>query len=142
MVSPEVIRKRLRLLEGYLQRLRRIQRENDRERFLGDSDQQALAEHYLRLAIEAIIDVGQHIIASSAWESAEDYAAVFQILAKHGVLPKELLVRLEGMAGFRNLLVHDYAEVDPVRVFDVVQTRLGDLEALARVYAREIGDLP
>jgi uncharacterized protein YutE (UPF0331/DUF86 family) len=38
---------------------------------------------------------------------------------------------LRGLAGFRNLLVHDYARVDPGRVREMLQTRLPDLEAFA-----------
>lgn len=32
------------------------------------------------------------------------------------------------MASFRNLLIHEYAEVDLVTVHDVLQNRLGDFE--------------
>ena len=140
MVSPEVIRKRLRLLEGYLKKLRRIQASTDRETFLADSDRQDIAERNLQLAIEAVLDIGQHIIASSGWKPAEEYADVFAILGAHGILGKELLGRVQGMAGFRNLLVHEYAEVDHAQVFDVLQDHLQDLEALARVYLGVVGD--
>jgi uncharacterized protein with HEPN domain len=35
-----------------------------------------------------------------------------------------------GLAGLRNLLVHDYADMDPVRVWELVDTRLGDMQEL------------
>jgi uncharacterized protein YutE (UPF0331/DUF86 family) len=47
------------------------------------------------------------------------------------VIGPELEGRLRGLAGFRNLLVHDYARVDPGRVREMLQTRLPDLEAFA-----------
>ncbi len=39
------------------------------------------------------------------------------------------------MIGFRNVLVHDYLDVDRGLVYEVMQQRLGDFEALRRVFA-------
>ena len=39
------------------------------------------------------------------------------------------------MIGFRNVLVHDYLDVDRRLVYEVMQQRLGDFEALRRVFA-------
>jgi uncharacterized protein YutE (UPF0331/DUF86 family) len=39
------------------------------------------------------------------------------------------------MIGFRNVLVHDYLDVDRKLVYEVMQERLGDFEALRRVFA-------
>ncbi len=140
MVSPEVIRKRIRLLEGYLKKLHRIQNSVDRGTFLADSDRQDIVDRNLQLAIESVLDIGQHIIASSGWEPAEEYADVFEILERHSVISKQLLSRVQGMAGFRNLLVHEYAEIDHGQVFDVLTNNLEDLEELARVYEKYVDD--
>ncbi len=142
MVSPEVIRKRIRLLEGYLKKLRRIQDTVDRDTFLTDTDRQDIVDRNLHLAIESVLDIGQHIIASSGWEPAEEYAQVFEILERHGVISKELFARVRGMAGFRNLLVHEYAEIDHGQVFDALKTNLGDLQELARAYEKAIDANP
>jgi uncharacterized protein YutE (UPF0331/DUF86 family) len=37
--------------------------------------------------------------------------------------------------GFRNILVHQYLEVDRKIVYDVLQNKLGDLEELKKVFA-------
>ncbi len=63
---------------------------------------------------------------------------VFEILERHGVISKELPSRVRGMAGFRNLLVHEYAEIDHGQVFDVLKANLGDLQELARAYEKAI----
>jgi uncharacterized protein YutE (UPF0331/DUF86 family) len=39
------------------------------------------------------------------------------------------------MIGFRNILVHDYLEVDRKIVYDVMQNHLQDLEELKKVFA-------
>lgn len=134
MVSPEVVQRRLRLLEGYLSKLRLIRSRITLDSFLEDSDTQDIVERNLHLAIESVLDIGQHIIASSGWRPAEDYASIFKILERHGVISKALLKRVQGMAGFRNLLVHEYAEIDHFQVFQVLQDHLDDLVELARAY--------
>ena len=65
MVSPEVVRRRLRLLEGYLKKLKRLRAQTKMDAFLSDDDLQDIVERNLQLAIESILDIGQHIIASS-----------------------------------------------------------------------------
>lgn len=142
MASPDVIRKRIRLLEGYLKKLHRIQNSVDRDAFLKDTDRQDIVDRNLHLAIESALDIGQHIIASSGWEPAEEYADVFEILERHGVISNELLSRVQGMAGFRNLLVHEYAEIDHGQVFDVLKNNLDDLTELARVYEKYVDANP
>ena len=134
MVSPDVVRKRLRLLEGYLRKLERIRNSTDLQRFLKDSDQQDIVERNLQLAIEAVLDIGQHIIASSGWAPINEYADVFVTCLDHDVISDDLFVRVREMAGFRNVLVHEYADIDRAQVFEILQNGLDDLAALALAY--------
>ncbi len=134
MVSPDVVQKRIRLLEGYLKKLHAIRQRINLDSFLADSDTQDIVDRNLHLAIESVLDIGQHIIASSGWRAAEEYAGIFTTLEQHGVISKELLTRVHGMAGFRNLLVHEYTEIDHFQVFQVLQDHLDDLNDLARAY--------
>ena len=40
------------------------------------------------------------------------------------------------MIGFRNTLVHEYIDIDRRIVYEVLQHRLEDMEALKRVFAQ------
>jgi uncharacterized protein YutE (UPF0331/DUF86 family) len=62
LVNPDVVQKRLRLLEGYLRKLHRIRDTANRDTFLKDTDLQDIVERNLHLAIEAVLDIGAHII--------------------------------------------------------------------------------
>lgn len=64
------------------------------------------------MAIEAAIDAGAHIIASEGFKTPETFSEVFVVLGDNGFLPKEGVEPLREMAGFRNVLVHGYADVD------------------------------
>jgi uncharacterized protein YutE (UPF0331/DUF86 family) len=95
-------------------------------------------EHGLQVAIQALLDVGNHILAAEGANSVEEYADILTGLAKRRVFPPEYAEKIKGMAGFRNLLVHGYARVDLARVHEFLQTRLGDFEAFARYIVRHL----
>jgi uncharacterized protein YutE (UPF0331/DUF86 family) len=74
-------------------------------------------------AIEAVLDISHHLLASELWGPADDSAGAVRLLARHGVITDDLGERLARAAGFRNVLVHGYAEVDD----DLVVARLDHL---------------
>lgn len=73
-------------------------------------------ERGLQLGAEIILDVGNHILSAQYGVSPADYGDIVKQLAQQGILDQELKERLEGLAGFRNILVHDYIRLDPERV--------------------------
>jgi uncharacterized protein YutE (UPF0331/DUF86 family) len=70
-------------------------------------------ERGLQLGAEIIFDIGNHILSASFGVNPEGYENIVQELATQGVLDAELRQRLRGLAGFRNVLVHDYLRLDP-----------------------------
>lgn len=78
-------------------------------------------------AIEACVDVAQHICATQGWGPPADNGDAVRLLGEHGVLTTELAVSMRKAVGFRNVLVHDYIEVDDSVVLGRLKS-LGDLE--------------
>lgn len=137
MVSRHVIAARLERLAENLQLLRKVQ-DVDVATFCADPFLYGAAERNLHLAIETLLDIGNHIISDRGYRKPETYADVLLILAEQQVIDQDLLSRLAGMAAFRNLLVHDYLRLDRRKVYQVVQEQLAALEDLSRVFARLI----
>lgn len=78
-------------------------------------------------AIEACVDVAQHICATEGWGPPADNGDAVRLLGEHGVCEPSLALSIRRAVGFRNVLVHDYIQVDD----DIVVERLdavGDLE--------------
>jgi len=90
------------------------------------------AERDFQVAIQAALDIASIILADQAVKMPRDYKDLFPALAEIGVLPADLAQKLVGMAGFRNVLVHLYLEVDLQRVYRYLQENLDDFETFAR----------
>ena len=93
-------------------------------------------ERTLHLAVEACLDIGQHIIVQEGFRRPEDNKDVFVVLSEEDLVPVELVPSLVNMAKFRNLIVHDYARIDNAVVFGILKRRLGDLNAFAQAIVR------
>lgn len=76
--------------------------------------------------IEAAIDLAQHLCATSGWGPPSDNGDALRLLGEHDVLATDLADSMRRAVGFRNVLVHDYADVDD----GVVLARLRDLSEL------------
>jgi len=104
-----------------------------------DRDAFDLVSFNLVLAIQAALDVASHLIGDQGWPSATFLGESFLRLAEHGVLSKTTAAALDSAAGMRNLLVHVYSKVDPVKVHTSARTDLVHLECFASEVAAWLG---
>ena len=95
-----------------------------------DSDLRWMVERGLQLCAQNAIDVATHL-SSSAGLDAPDYATAFDRLAELGVLPAGFASVFRNVAGFRNVLVHGYLDVDLDVIEHILGTRLSDFETFA-----------
>ena len=135
MVRPEVLRKRLNKLDEYLSILDELRQVN-REAFNTQPQLYGSAERFLHLAIETVLDVGNHIIADENLGVINYYSDIPNILADNGYISAELAQRWIRMIGFRNILVHDYLDIDRDIVYGVLQSDLADFETLKQAFAQ------
>lgn len=89
-------------------------------------------ERTLQIALETCIDIGQRLIATAGFRKPDSSRGVFEVLAEEKIVPKELLPNLQKMAGFRNLLVHGYAQVDVEKVHEILKNDLEDFDRFAK----------
>jgi uncharacterized protein YutE (UPF0331/DUF86 family) len=109
--------------------------------YLGDARSIHASKYLLLTAIEDVLAVANHVIASEGYRAPADYADAFRSLVESGVLDSALGERLESMSRFRNLLIHVYAEVDDRRVHGYLRGDLGDLEEFARAVLKSFPEL-
>ena len=131
MVDRRVIEERLLKLEEYVNLLSGQQKISEAE-FVSDPHIYGFVERFLHLAIECVIDVGNHVIASEGFEKPQEYKEIPAVLAGKQIIPEKFSRVLAEMAKFRNLLVHDYLKIDRHKVYGVLQKNLDDFRAFAR----------
>jgi uncharacterized protein YutE (UPF0331/DUF86 family) len=135
MVDREIFSRRLEALVNYLGNLAAF-REVAEAEFVKEPALHHLAERYLHLAVEAALDLGNHWIADRGLPSPDANRDTFTVLEKAGEIPPELAERLRGWAGFRNILVHEYLQIDHAIAYRAIQEELDDLDSFAS-WARE-----
>jgi uncharacterized protein YutE (UPF0331/DUF86 family) len=135
VTDPDLIAKRLALIETFVSELRAMARP---ERIAHDVREERFIEHTLQLAVQAVIDVASHIVSDERLGEPATNQDLFAILQKRGWLDRSLSTRLVQAVGFRNLLVHGYAGDDLEIVRDVVEHRLEDLLAFVEAIRRRI----
>jgi uncharacterized protein YutE (UPF0331/DUF86 family) len=126
-------------LEGYLAELRSFQSVS-REDFIREPALHHLAERYLHLACESVLDIAHHVISDQGYRQAQSYKEAMDVLREETLIDRDLADRLKGWMGFRNILVHLYLEIDHGRTYDAIRGDLGDLEQFAAAMARLLGD--
>jgi uncharacterized protein YutE (UPF0331/DUF86 family) len=80
----------------------------------------------LQRACEQCIDLANYVIKIRKLGLPKESKESFRLLAANRILPGDLVTRLEGMVGFRNVLVHEYQRLDVQLMIEVIENRLDD----------------
>jgi uncharacterized protein YutE (UPF0331/DUF86 family) len=124
------VRRHLLAIDEALQRLRAY-RSRTLAELTGDRDQVWAVERGLQLCAQNALDIATHIAAGSGRDVA-DYASAVDTLADLGILPGEFATRFRGIAGFRNVIVHGYLDLDLAILHRLLQTGLDDFVVFAK----------
>jgi uncharacterized protein YutE (UPF0331/DUF86 family) len=96
------------------------------EEFQRDLSLRWIVEKGLEILIQNLLDIGAHLLASQIKNDWEDYGEVILKLGKHRVIPQAFSDKIKGMAGLRNILIHEYLKIDLDKLFDYLKYRLED----------------
>lgn len=89
----------------------------DIEEYSKDFKSKAAGERYFEKIIEAIVDVTFMIIKDKKLKTPEEDKQAFDILNEEKIISKELADRLKEAKGMRNIIAHEYGEIDDSLVF-------------------------
>jgi uncharacterized protein YutE (UPF0331/DUF86 family) len=126
LVNKSVILRKVSLIRHNLSRLK--EKENvSLESLKNDLDIQDIVLHNLQLAIQGCIDIGSHLISDEGWGVAGSLNEIFHILQNKGVIKAEMVEKIISMVGFRNILVHEYENVNFDIVYNILHHHLRDI---------------
>ena len=89
-------------------------------------------ERYMQLAIETVLEIGEMIISNKGFRKPETYKEIIQVLGNNNVIKKEFSRRFASVAGFRNILVHRYDDIDMDELYSHLQKDVKDFDTFAK----------
>lgn len=134
MVDVERVDRLLARLHEDMRALRALAKQDPRD----DLTVLAAVKYHFITVIEGCSRIAHHLIASQQWRVAETNGDAVRVLAREGALTRGTAESVARAVGFRNILVHEYVDVDEEAVVDNLE-RIDELEAFAAEIARWLG---
>lgn len=131
----DMIHQLLEKLQEYVKILRTLKGVTAEE-LKKDIDKRAKAERYLQLAAQVCIDIADLIISDQRLPTPTTLKETIQILGDQNIINSQFAKEFSAVAGFRNILVHDYVKIDYEQVADKINNRLGDFDRFAKEVAQ------
>jgi uncharacterized protein YutE (UPF0331/DUF86 family) len=125
------IERRLDELSERLTRLKPLAN-RDRSEFDQDPYLRDIVERNLEVASQCVIDICHRLISLEKGRKPGDYYEAILLMGELNILPSEFARHLAPIAGFRNILVHQYVSVN----WDIVYRNLKQIDDL-----KKFGDL-
>ena len=76
--------------------------------------------------INRAIDINQHLIKELNGPVPQDYAETFKLLGKLNILKNDLATSIAKSAGLRNVVVHEYRDIDDEKLYNSIDIALDE----------------
>jgi len=137
MTNLRIIELKIKAVKQYLAILNKY-RKYSQKKITADDTLRGAVERYLYLAVQAFLDLAEAVIAYKKIGTPETYQELFEILKNAKLIKKDLAEKLKKMAGFRNILAHDYAKIDYDLVYIFLKDGLIDIKQFINVIQKKI----
>lgn len=117
------IKDKIEEIERYLYEFEEIKPDN-LKKYTRDFKIKAACERYFEKIIEAVIDLAFLIIKDKGLKIPEEDKEAFDILSEEKIITMQLAEKLKEAKGMRNILAHEYGEVDDEIVFHSITEEL------------------
>ena len=131
MVDRDLLIAKAGVVRKHLKRVQVKSRLNV-EAFLADLDLQDIVSFNLQIAIQNCIDIAAHAISELDLGVPGSVNEMLYLLEESGYLSHDLTEKMVKAVGFRNLLVHEYGDIDLEQVFHICHQDINDLEDFLR----------
>lgn len=127
MTNFTVIENKISYLKKYLEIVKNY-RKFKKEEIEKDVNIKGMVERYLYLLVQSAIDLAEAVISYKKLRKPTTLSESFTILKEAKIIDHQLEEKLIKMVGFRNVLAHDYTEINYDILYDVLQNKLLDIE--------------
>ena len=119
MIDKDLVRRKLARLNMYLDQLAPIAAKTYDE-YLADEYLRFSAERLIQLVVECASDINNHAVVESGQRPPDDYTSSFIRAADIGLITRELADKIKGAGGMRNIIIHEYMDIDNRKVYEVI----------------------
>ena len=140
-LREKVITERTEWIDNMVAGVKRLQL-GSYEEFIENPVTVAAAESYLRRALEALLDMGRHILAKGFGRAVAEYKLISTELEKTGVLTSDTAKMLRILAGYRNRMVHFYHEISSQELYEICTKDMEDIEEVLKGMLTWINEHP
>ncbi len=131
MTNLVVIENKISAIKKYLKILERYKK-YPRKNIEEDIDIRGAVERYLYLAVQAVIDLAEAVIAYKDLRKPTTMSEAFYILNEEDIISAQLTEKMAKMVGFRNVMAHDYENINYDIVYEVLQNRIKEIEEIIK----------
>lgn len=135
MIDSDLVRRKLSRLNMYLDKLKPIANHTFNE-YLADFYMKTSAERLIQLIVECASNINSHVVIESEQRPPEDYTSSFIKAADAGLITHELANKLKGSGGMRNIIVHEYMDIDDKKIYEILPIAISDYKE----YIRQVDD--
>lgn len=111
-------------IEKFLDQLKDIIPDSIKE-YRSNIEKKAACERFVEKIVEATTDLAFLMIKIKKFRIPEDDADAFNILSEHKIIDDKLSAKLKQAKGMRNILSHQYGQIDDEIIFDSINNELG-----------------
>jgi len=141
LIRSGIVTERVAWIHGMIRSIRGLPMDSY-EQFVQDPRNTAAAESYLRRGIEALLDLGRHLLTKGFAVAPTEYKSIGKELAAQDVITREQAELFRRIAGYRNRMVHFYHEVDEEELYLLCTRNLQDLETLTEAILEWLKENP
>jgi uncharacterized protein YutE (UPF0331/DUF86 family) len=126
-MSRDIILNKKASIERCIAQVRAYYGRPSQEPFENDFIRQDAIAINLQRAVELAIDIANHLVKEKKLGLPRESRESFALLERAGIISGDMSRKLQGMVGFRNILIHEYQKLDLAIMIDVIENRLNDL---------------
>jgi len=114
---------KIKEIEAYVAELEQFMPKDYKE-YEQDLKTKAACERYFEKIMESVTDLCFLILKDNGFKVPEEDKQAFSILADEKIISEELAGKLKDAKGMRNILAHQYGQVDDEIVFESITIEL------------------
>ena len=142
MVKKDIVIRKLTKLKGYLQELSTY-KSISWEEYIEAFQNQRTVERLIQLVVDIAVDINTHMLVDEGYAPPSDaYNSFLEASSKLGLFPESFAQSIAPSTGERNIIVHEYEQIDDVIIYSSIGETLSFYEDYIKHVSTYLNQLP